>query len=310
MVRPHDQYLAQLLERRLRDYSTANSELIGVREAKARISLVEQLIESVRRVRYVETIQKRPISILRANPNSILFDPVKAAILLRNQGQYEEAFWMVFLFVHFGKHRRGGWRYARDIYGRLGGSGFWDWSSVSADPAQFRLWLSQYQETIRFNPLPGGFGNHRKYQSLDAYSGSGTGAAFESYVRWVNPPRTHQALVAEAYTASQYDSRQAFRRLYDSMGSIMTFGRTARFDYLTMLAKLDLAPITADSAYIQQSTGPIAGARLLFGSGATPAELDRELTELGDYLGVDMQVIEDALCNWQKSPLTFRPFRG
>lgn len=27
-------------------------------------------------------------------------------------------------------------------------------------------------------------------------------------------------------------------------------------------------------------------------------------------LKVDMQVLEDALCNWQKSPYIFMPFRG
>lgn len=63
------------------------------------------------------------------------------------------------------------------------------------------------------------------------------------------------------------------------------------------------------------ATGPLAGAILLFGnqtSGATPREIDRWLTELGERLGIymGMQVIEDALCNWQKSPNLFVPFRG
>jgi hypothetical protein len=43
---------------------------------------------------------------------------------------------------------------------------------------------------IRAPGVPGGFGNHRKYESLDADSPRGTGAVVESYVGWVNPPTT------------------------------------------------------------------------------------------------------------------------
>ncbi|MCY4583212.1 MAG: hypothetical protein OXE50_10525 [Chloroflexi bacterium] len=273
-------------------------------------TFVEQIIESIRRIRYVDVIQRRPISNARTDPHTTLFDPIKAAVLFRRTGHIEEAFWMLFLFVHFGKHRNGGWRYIRDVYGRLGGTGYWTWQNVSADPSAFRAWLAQHQAQIRRTPPPGGFGNHRKYQSLDAYSSNGTGAAVESYARWVAPPRTHQELFQEAYQQAGGQRRSAFRLLYNSMKAVTTFGRTARFDYLTMVAKVGLAPIEADSAYIQGSTGPIQGAKLLFGSNITRKDSERVLIQLGDYLQVDMQVIEDALCNWQKSPHTFRPFRG
>jgi hypothetical protein len=34
------------------------------------------------------------------------------------------------------------------------------------------------------------------------------------------------------------------------------------------------------------------------------------VVKLGDALGVGMQVMEDSLCNWQKSPEAYVPFRG
>jgi hypothetical protein len=58
------------------------------------------------------------------------------------------------------------------------------------------------------------------------------------------------------------------------------------------------------------STGPVQGARLLFGNHENPVNLDRWLVELDAELQVGMQVLEDALCNWQKSPERFKPFRG
>ena len=42
----------------------------------------------------------------------------------------------------------------------------------------------------------------------------------------------------------------------------------------------------------------------------SPVNLDRWLVELNNELKVGMQVLEDSLCNWQKSPEKFKPFRG
>jgi hypothetical protein len=81
-----------------------------------------------------------------------------------------------------------------------------------------------------------------------------------------------------------------------------------------MLGKLDLAAVEPGSAYLGGATGPVSGARLLFagdkGADLSPDYLDTQLVELDARLGVGMQVLEDALCNWQKSPANFRPFRG
>jgi len=88
----------------------------------------------------------------------------------------------------------------------------------------------------------------------------------------------------------------------------------AKFDYLTMLGKLGLAGIEPGSAYLEGATGPLRGARLLLGGSVTAAlsapTLDGWLVQLGTDLNVGMQVLEDSLCNWQKTPGKFVPFRG
>jgi hypothetical protein len=268
------------------------------------------MLESVHRVEYVSVIRKRDVSDRRAEPNDELFDPLKAAILHRRLGNIDEAFWMVFLFVHFGRHARAGWRYAREVYGRLGATEPWDWATISTDSSGFRSWLQSQQGELKRAGIPRGFGNHRKYQSLDAQSETGTGAAVVSYVNWVAPPRTHEEMVEGAFVRSEGDPRKAFDLLYQSMKAVASFGRTARFDYLTMVGKLGLAPIQPGLAYLLGSTGPLQGARLLFGNSASVTVLDRRLAELDSRLDVGMQVLEDALCNWAKSPDQFVPFRG
>lgn len=309
-MRPRDRNTAKRLDAALQSYSSGTRRLPGITDPKNRESLVEQLLESIHRVRYVAVVSGRELSALRADPNSLLFDPMKAAILSQRSGDTEEAFWLVFLFVHFGRHRLAHWRYAREVYGQGGNGSRWDWKSVSTNPAAFRAWLKANQAYLKRGGQPHGFGNHRKYESLDAISPTGTGAVVESYVNWVDPPRTHQQLFAKAAESCGREPCKTFGLLYDSMKAVERFGRTARFDYLTMVGKLGLARIEPPSAYLGQATGPKAGAKLLFGANVSSAILDQWLIELDADLNVGMQVLEDALCNWQKSPSQFKPFRG
>jgi hypothetical protein len=249
------------------------------------------------------------------DPTSILFDPLKASVLQYRQGNTDESYWLVFLATHFGKHVDDGWCLARDVYGRLGGPGLWDWALISADTAGFRPWLAANEAILRGGDgISRRFSNHRKYESLKTASKNGTATVFESYVAWIGPPRSHQDLVRSTHKLVGQNPRDVFDHLYQSMSCVQRFGRLAKFDYLAMLGKLGIAPIVPGSAYLGEATGPLAGARLLF-EGTTACNqdgrtLDNYLLELECFLSVGMQVLEDALCNWQKSPDSFISFRG
>jgi hypothetical protein len=268
----------------------------------------------MRRVRYITVIRQRPIDPRRADPASGPFDPHKGAAYLASHGQLDEAFWQVFISVHFGRNRVHGWRCARAVYNGLGAVR-WDWARISANPQAFRQWLANNQATFSPGGPYAGFGNHRKYQSLDAHDPKGTGQAFISYVNWIRPPRSHSQFLQDAANAVGNDPRVLFAHLYESMETVASFGRTARFDYLTMLGKLGLAAITPDRPYLHGATGPLHGAKLLFlgnstATGLSTNELETRVGQLGVALRVGMQEMEDSLCNWQKSPGQFRPYRG
>ena len=306
--------LSQKLEVGLDSFASKCRPLPGISDRARREAFTEQLVESLRRIKYISVIREQELSASRADPLSDRFDPIKAAVLRMRERRTDDAFWFVFLSVHFGKHRRSGWRLARDVYGRLGRRPIWDWAEISAHPKRFRRWLEGQEARLKGNGTRRHFGNHRKYQSLDAQTTTGTGAAFETYVEWVDPPRTHEMLFQEAYAECGRDPKAAFDHLYKSMSKVASFGRTAKFDYLTMIGKIGLAPIEPGSTYMQGATGPLLGARLLFG-GRTGAAIERPkldgwLVQLGTHLDVGMQVLEDALCNWQKSPARFKRFRG
>jgi len=316
-MRAHDRGLFDDLERRLIAYATEDRSLPGIDTAAARESFIGQLIDSIRRVQYVYAIQVRDIAESCSDPASNHFDPLKAAIAAKRRGDTDEAFWLVFLAIHFGKALRSGWRLARDIYGRMGDGATWSWDRTSTSPDEFRLWLATNYSALRGDGIARNFGNHRKYETLKPDSRRSTANVVTSYVHWVGPSRSHQNLLASARNAVGDDPRKMFDFLYRSMDAVMSFGRTARFDYLTMLGKLELAPIFPGSTYMEGATGPVRGARLLF-SGSITTNIDR--TSLDHWLVVldaklplgpfGMQILEDAVCNWQKSPTNFVRFRG
>jgi hypothetical protein len=249
------------------------------------------------------------------DPRSDLFDPVRAAILRHRSGEAEEAGWLIFLFTHFGRNLTSGYRLIRDVYGRLGNGGNWDWEATSSDLYEFRVWLAKNAAALKSNVATHrAFGNHRKYQSLDAWKTNGTGAAIESYVAWVKQGGSHQELFARIVKSRAGNGALAFGDLYEQMEVVRTFGRTARFDYLCMIGKCGLAPIEPDSVHFQGATGPVTGAKLLFHGSelarVSDSALERSANLLAESLGINKQAMEDSLCNWQKSPTMPERFRG
>jgi hypothetical protein len=296
------QRIAAILAR----HSRAVRPLPGVAAPEALETLALQFVASLRRESYYDLVQKKPISARRANPNDPQFDAERAVAYHMQQGNVDEAAWLVFLMTHFGRPEDTGWRRLQDVYGKLG-AGIWDWKTVRANPAAFTSWLAANRRRVG-----GKFGNHRKYETLRNDSKRGTGKVVESYVAWVGT-NGHSRLLADVVRRTGNDPHTIFDALYDTL-TVKSFGRLAKFDYLSLIGRYSIAPIDAGSAYLSGATGPVKGARLLFdGRPDGPSSLDMlqsMLDALDADLEVTMKVIEDALCNWQKSPTCFVHFKG
>lgn len=307
-MRPGDKKLAEELRKKLESYQSHHGRLPGIKSPASFNCLIEQLVESIRRNRYIEYIRQRDISSKRADPHHCLFDPIRAAILKDKEGDKDEAFWLTFLSVHFGKHAEDGWHLVRNLYGALGESPIWSWNRVTEDTAVFKRWLKP-------GKLFGCFGPHRRYETLE-----NTGEVVESYIRWVEGNHGHKNLIDSAIDRAIEETgngspREVFRCLFSAMGNhVQRFGRLGKFDYLCLVGKLRLASIEPDSTYMIDATGPFRGAKLLFGYGewdesaGMRRKCEASSVELEEVLGIGMQAIEDALCNWQKSPNFFKPF--
>lgn len=279
---------------------------MGINDSRASKALALQFVASQRREEYYKIVQQRDVSPRRADPNVPLFDPEKAVAYHTRSGDMDEASWLVFLMTYFAKPFNSGWLRLSDVYGALG-AGIWDWKSTIVDTESLVRWTNQNWQYVR-----GTFGNHRKYESLDPRAHRNFQNAVVSYVNWIGPGG-HETFFNDAVRHSGNDPTVIFDRLYREM-NVDSFGRLGKFDYLSMVGRYRIAPICAGSAYLQGSTGPTRGARLLF-EGSSHGylglrQMQERLDSLDEALGVGMTVMEDALCNWQKSPTQFVHFRG
>jgi len=266
-------------------------------------------VDSIKRVKYLQLIAERESTIDVINPINEGFNPMLAATYHRQNGNLDEAFWLVFLATHFGKDGIFGWGYVRNVYSKLNSGSLWSWTEVCDNVEGFRVWLYENIEIIR--PM-GKFSNHRKFQSLDAFSDKGTGATVETYVKWIGDEHSHQVFLTKAIDEVGENPRKLFRHLYNSMTSVVGFGRLGKFDYLTNIGKLGLAPIIPDSTYMAGASGPKRGAILLFGQNMSNREFDKRFASLESHLELNfgMQVLEDAVCNWQKDINNYTHFKG
>lgn len=308
-MRIKNQTKTNQLSLQLDTFSATKVPLVGMSSANRKSTLIAQIVDSIRRTEYLLQVSIRSSSASLSTPYSGSFQPLAGASAMYKAGQVDDAYWLVYLATHFGKHKQDGWNLTEDIYGRLGQGGVWDWSSASQNPQAIANWLQANYPHVTSAGRSRRFGNHRKYETLKP-GPKGTGHALATYINWVKSYGSHSGLIQSAQAAVGQNPQEVFAYLYRDLDRVAKLGRLGKFDLLCNLSNLQIAPIFPDKGYIAQATGPKAGARLLFGNGHTTSQLESACTDLAGFLNLSAQVIEDSLCNWQKSPEIYRYFSG
>ncbi|WP_299912713.1 hypothetical protein [uncultured Paracoccus sp.] len=295
----------------LDDYQQAHGELLGLRSNAAKDTLVQQMIASLRRTEYIRFLDHKVHSPRRSDPHDAMFDPLIAAHMLRNEGHLDEAVWHVFLATQFGKHAVDGWKLCANIFGSFGQGPIWTKEEYAKRPLEFETMLNENSQYLQVAERAGRYSNHRQYVSRKPDNISKTFR--EAYV-WLFQYGSFADHVRDVHRRQGQEPAGAFDELYHSMRTVHSYGRLGAFDFLTMIGKLELAPILPGSTYLVGATGPLRGARLLF-HGATDfpikeRELQIHFDRLDDFLNIGKQPLEDSVCNWQKNPEKFVHFRG
>lgn len=283
--------------------------LVGLTNPDRKTVLVAQLIDSIRRIEYLRVTSVRAKSPALYTPYSGSFEPFGGAAALHKAERTDDAYWLVYLATHFGKHKIDGWNLTEDFYGRFTQGGVWDWAAASQDPLAISQWLDAIYPHVTSAGRSRRFGNHRKFETLKP-GPKGTGHAVATYIKWVGQYGSHEALINHAQKCVGQNPKEVYAYLYKDLNNVAKLGRLGKFDLLCNLSNLSIAPILPDKAYIAGSSGPILGAKLLFGDGLSTKKLDEACAKLAEHLDVSPQAIEDALCNWQKRPGKYVYFRG
>jgi len=301
----------QVIHNGLQAYEAANGILPGIALAKTRETLVLQIISSMRRIDYLKVIQEKKISSARHDPTSMLFDPIRAAILSRNDGNYDQAVWLTFLQAHFGKSKVDGWKLASNVYGSFHAGPVWTYKEYIDDPVAFFDMLHANRHSLEDSAKSGSYSNHRRYQPKTP---EGIAKVFTSFASLLEEYGGFRGMIVGVHANRGQAAEDAFDGLYKIVKRVHGFGRLGCFDFLTMMGKLELAPITPGTTYLPGATGPLKGANLLvYGDrehGVATKALVQRVDALDDFLGCGKQVIEDSLCNWQKHPEKYIYFRG
>lgn len=295
----------------LTQYQAVHGPLMGIQQQAHLDTLVRQMIASLRRTEYINVMKIRLHSPHRSDPNNPLFDPLVAAHLLSRAGRQDEAIWMVFLATQFGKHIKDGWKLCANIYGSFGIGPVWSAAEYRRNRPAFAAMLVRNAQNLADPAIAGRYSNHRQYVSRRPNSIERT---FAEMYNWIFEENSFDDKVRRIHREMGQDPEVVFNKLYGSVRKIYSFGRLGAFDFLTMLGKIGLSPISPGSAYLVGATGPLNGARLLFhgttNHPVTAYQLSRDFDRLDDYINIGKQPLEDSVCNWQKSPGRFKQFHG
>jgi Alpha-glutamyl/putrescinyl thymine pyrophosphorylase clade 3 len=222
-------------------------------------------------------------------------------------GDDDEALWRGFLAAHFG---RGSANPSKPLEVESAAqllcgfsqspnpSAIWTWDAVSSVPEVFRDWLYDHRDQLGMRLR---FGNHRKRRSKQP------GDLFKvvkSFVEWVDQ---HGGTPQEAFsTAEGRTPEEAFDILNHRIMNppppaqkIYDFGRLAALDMLILLGESQLLPIRPGSVYLEGATGPLEGVRKLWGNKPVK-DLAWKADELARRVPLAFDIVEDALCMWQK----------
>lgn len=262
-------------------------------------TLSMQTIDSIRRVKIYETYQFRAdIADAKGLPYSYTSNPFSLA--QRTSLSIETRVWVIYVATYFGKSDTSKWKLFNNVAFRSDNSLITFEEIIDNKEGYF-----DYLRNMNF--FEGSkYSNHRKYtrKSLDGERGVLT--SFEFMLDHMNQ------FCLNAFSP--------FDTIYQQALNIPNFGRMAAFDFTCSLSKCGLNVDQPTSMYHKYSTGPLDAINdILILAGVESPNNNLKVTfgdELLNWFNTNYeiymlaQVLEDAICNWQKSPTSYFRYFG
>jgi hypothetical protein len=272
-------------------------DLAGVSDPHSRHRFLNELELAARRIRARRHLAAHPgpIDMRALEIEDLSWSPLRTIVQLARAGDVDEAIWLGYLTTFFGEDERhvARWRSTRLSYGGFGDTRL-SWPRVVAEPGL----ISELCERYRTTYVTLKRGNHRKYEP--ATKGPRHPWGLPACVRSLVALADRRGGLGVLLAGADASATARFDRLMRELRPLLRFGRTGCFDLLCLLGDLGVYELEAPRLYLEGASGPKTGAELMLPGITDIDELDDELCAVACRLGVEIQAMEDALCNWQK----------
>jgi hypothetical protein len=288
----NDQFVGHEFEQRL-----IAEHLPGLRHPGSRRRFIDEVALAERRIAGRRLLSANPgvVDMREPNVDDLTWSPLRATVQWTRAGDRDEATWLAYLTTFFGEDERHAdrWRSTRLAYSGFG-EGRLSWTHLVAEP-QF---VSELGERHCATYVTLKRGNHRKYEP--ATKGPDHPWGLPACVRSLVTLADKRGGLGQFFVGVGAPPTARFDRLMRELKPLLRFKRTGCFDLLVLLGDLGVYDLEAPRLYLAGATGPKTGAELML-PGITEVDgLDDALCAVARRVGVEIQAMEDALCNWQK----------
>lgn len=281
-------------------WQNALMEILGKSLNKKTLeTLSKQTNDSIRRISIYRNYKDRADNAVK---DKIPFSHTSNPFVLaqRNDLSTSTKVWIIFLATYFGKSDTSGWK----LFNRAAFDGNYELISFEKVVKDVNKYFNYLQSFDFFEGTK--YSNHRKYTKKSLLGEKGV---FNSMDYITNNIKDF----------TQKD-RLSFNDAYLRSQKIPSFGRLSAFDFTSSLVKCSLNVEEPKSMYAENSTGPMQALKLILDltksintSRDARIKLSYDLVrffEENSDIFMTGQVLEDAICNWQKKPDEYRYFRG
>jgi hypothetical protein len=280
-------------------WQQAISDLLNARlDANTLNTLARQTNDSIRRIEIYRTYKERAIHAV-SKKLDFYHTSIPFVLAQRSDLSQNNRLWILYLATYFGKSNQSGW----ELFNRAtfdSNKSLMLFQDIQKDLDEYFRHLSS------FDFFDGcSYSNHRKFTAKRLTGEKGVFESMEYFVENINQ--------------YSFEHRMDFHSIYKAAQKIPNFGRLAAFDFSSSLVKCGFNVAEPESMYGENSTGPLNAIGLLLrltnsdSSSKAKFQLCVDLMKwFQENSNIFMvgQVLEDAICNWQKNPSTYTWYKG
>jgi hypothetical protein len=260
--------------------------------------LAKQTFDSIRRIQIYKVYKIKAQQAVK-DDKPFMYTSNPFVLAQRMDLNLQNRVWVLYLATYFGKSNKSKWSlFNRAVFRK--DQAIIKFDEVNEDLDNYFKYLSSFDFFLDCD-----YSNHRKFTAKKLLGEKGLFRSIEYFTKNI-----------ELYSS---ENEMEFHEMYLLAKKIPGFGRLASFDFTSSLVKCGFNVKEPKSMYADHSTGPLAGLKLLLrltDNNFSYVSQKKLSSELMDWFSINSnifmtgQVLEDAICNWQKDTRKYVRYTG